>query len=208
MVGNGEKWLAWAREIQAIGQTGLHFNTNEFDQERYRRLIEISADIFQEYTGVARDDLVNLYLAQSGYATPKVDVRAAIFRDRKLLLVQERTDEGWSMPGGWADVNEAPSTAAVREVWEESGFRVRPVKLVGVFEANHDRPPIQVFHAFKIVFLCDLVGGEARVSSETTAVAFFPQDEIPVLSVERTPLRVIEEAYAHLYDPARPTAFE
>jgi ADP-ribose pyrophosphatase YjhB (NUDIX family) len=208
MVGSGEKWLAWAREIQAIGQTGLYFSANDFDRQRYQRLVELSAEVFGEYTGASRDELVPLFLDQTGYATPKVDVRAAVFRDGKLLLVREKADGGWSMPGGWADVNEPPSSVAAREVWEESGFQVKPVKLIGVFEANHDRPPIQVFHAYKVAFLCDLLGGEARTSIETTGVDFFAPDEMPVFSFERTPQRLVAEAFEHLKDPARPSAFD
>ena len=208
MVGNGKLWLAWAREIQAIAQTGLHFTTNEFDRQRYSRLAEISAEIFSEYTGAEKEDLVPIFLGQTGYATPKVDVRAAVIREGKVLMVRERIDGGWSLPGGWADVNEAPSLAAEREVWEESGYRVKARKLIGVYEANHDRAPVQVFHAFKLVFLCDLLGGEATASNETSEVGFFSPDELPTLSAQRTPTRVIERVFIHHLDPSLPADYD
>ena len=145
---------------------------------------------------------------QTGYATPKVDVRAAVFKEGQILLVQERSDGGWSLPGGWADVNERPSAMVEREVWEESGFQVRARKVVGVYESNHDRQPLTVYHAYKVVFLCDLLGGEARASNETLDVGFFGLDQLPPFSPNRTKLRFVQEAFAHLQDPRRPAAFD
>ena len=148
------------------------------------------------------------FLAQNGYATPKVDVRAAVFRDGKLLMVQESADNGWTMPGGWADVGNVPSEAAERETWEEAGFHVKARRLVGVYDANRSGP-LELFHAYKLVFLCDLVSGEAKTSIETSAVAFFGKDEIPErLSGERTRPRHIEDAFAALADSDRRAVFD
>jgi 8-oxo-dGTP pyrophosphatase MutT (NUDIX family) len=208
MVGSGEQWLTWAREIQAIAQTGLHFSTNEFDRQRYARLAEISAEIFANYTGAEKENLVEMFLAQTGYATPKVDVRSAVIREGQLLMVRERADGGWSMPGGWADVNEAPSTVAEREVWEESGYQVKARSLVGVYEANGGVAPIGVFHAYKLVFLCDLLGGTATTSNETSDVGFFDPEKLPTLSDRRTPPRVIARVFAHNADPSLPVDFD
>ena len=201
-------WLLWAREIQAIGQTGLHFSLNEFDRQRYQRLVDIASQVMARYTEVPEGDLQASFALQAGYATPKVDVRAAVFKDGQILLVQEASDGCWSLPGGWADVNERPSAMVEREVWEESGFRVRARKVVGVYESNHDRQPLTVYHAYKVVFLCDLVGGEARASNETLAVGFYSLENLPPFSPTRTRLRYVEEAFAHLQDPQRPAAFD
>ncbi len=202
------RWLAWAREIQAISQTGSHFCTNEFDRERWQRLTEIAAEIFAEQSNQAYEPLMLAYRAQLGYATPKVDVRAAVFQEGKLLLVRERSDGGWTMPGGWADVGDIPSQAAEREVWEEAGYRVRTLQLIGVYDANRVGP-VEIFHAFKLLFLCDLLGGEAQPSLETSEVAFFGLDEIPLpLSGERTKMRHIHAAFAALVDPLRPADFD
>jgi len=119
------RWLEWAREIQALSQTGYHYSENEYQRERYERLSAIAAEIIAEHTQLPQDELTTTFRAQTGYATPRVDVRGAVFRDGKLLLVRERMDGGWTMPGGWADVGDVPSEAAEREVREEAGFRVK-----------------------------------------------------------------------------------
>ena len=202
------RWLEWAREIQALSQTGTHFSENEYQRERYHRLTEIAAEIIGEYTGLDRQGLTDIFERQIGYATPRVDVRGAVFKDQSLLLVREVQDGGWTMPGGWADVGDVPSQAAEREVWEEAGFHVKARRIIGVYDANRTGP-VEIFHAYKIVFLCDLVDGAPRPSSETSEVAFFPRDEIPSsLSGERTRPRHIEDAFMALVNPERPTVFD
>jgi ADP-ribose pyrophosphatase YjhB (NUDIX family) len=130
-----------------------------------------------------------------------VDVRGAVFKDRKLLLVQERSDGGWTMPGGWADVGDLPSSAAEREVWEEAGFHVRAKGVIGVYDANRTGP-LELFHAYKIVFFCELIDGQPTPSLETSQVAFFDENEIPAqLSGERTKSRHIRDAFKALSDP-------
>ncbi|HEX9616644.1 MAG TPA: NUDIX hydrolase [Anaerolineales bacterium] len=205
---NLPRWLAWAREIQAISQTGYHYAENEYQRERYRRLVEIAAEIISEHLGLEYPALAQVFGEQIGYATPRVDVRGAVFREGKLLLVRERADGGWTLPGGWADVGDVPSEAAEREVWEEAGFRVKARKVVGVYDANRSGP-LEIFHAFKIVFLCDLIEGEARPSSETSEVGFFALDDIPApLSGERTKSHQIQDAFSALAAPDRPTMFD
>jgi ADP-ribose pyrophosphatase YjhB (NUDIX family) len=202
------RWLEWAREIQALSQTGLHYSETEYHTQRYRRLMEIAAEIVENHAGLPKQPVLEDFLIQPGYATPKVDVRGAIVRDGKILLVQERVDGCWTMPGGWADVGEYPAAMVAREVWEESGFEVEVRKVIGVYDANRGGRPLQFYHAYKIVFLCEIVGGEARTSDETMAVGFFPFDELPPLSVERTGERHLVEVLAHLNDVNRPAAFD
>lgn len=202
------RWLAWAREIQALSQTGLTYSLSEYEAHRYRRLSEIAAEIVREHTRLALQPVLDGFLSQLGYATPKVDVRGAVVRDGAILLVQERHDGRWAMPGGWAEVGERPSEMVVREVWEESGFHVVPRKVVGVFDANRDGRPLEFYHAYKVIFLCDITGGQARPSHETLAVEFFPFDDLPPLSSNRTHRRHLAEVLAHLRDPNRPTAFD
>lgn len=202
------RWLDWAREIQALSQTGLHFAENDYQRERYQRLIEIAAEIFSQYSDLEYQPLVDRFLKQTGYATPRVDVRGAVFRDERLLLVRERMDGGWTMPGGWADVGDLPSESVEREVWEEAGFRVKARKVIGVYDANRTGP-LEVFHAFKIVFLCDLISGEPRPSNETSEVVFFGLEDIPIkLSGERTRPRHIEDVFAAYADPDKETVFD
>ena len=202
------RWLQWAREIQAVSQTGLTYASSEYETQRYKRLTEIAAEIVQEHAGLPKERLLQDFAAQPGYATPKVDVRGAVVRDGQILLVQERVDGQWCMPGGWADVGDLPSEMVVREVWEESGFHVVPRKVVGVYDANRNGRPLELYHAYKLVFLCDLSGGEARPSDETLDVRFFPFDDLPPLSLGRTHPRHLDEVHAHLRDPDRPAAFD
>ncbi len=204
----GPRYLEWAREIQALAQTGYQYAHDDYQRARSRRLMEIAAEIIHEQTGTELEPIVRAFHSQVGYATPKVDVRAAVFKDGKLLMVRERMDGGWTMPGGWADVGDIPSQAAEREALEEAGFRVRARKVVGIYDANRIEPA-ELFHAFKIIFLCDLIDGEARPSNETSEVAFFARSEIPSpLSGERTRPRHIEDAFASIENPDCPTAFD
>lgn len=201
-------WLAWAREIQALSQTGLTFSLSDYDTQRYRRLLEIAADMVHRHTGLAANALVENFLAQPGYATPKVDVRGAVVQNSKILLVQERSDRRWCMPGGWADVGELPSAMVVREVWEESGFEVVPHKVIGIYDANQNGTPLAFYHAYKIVFLCEMTGGAARPSDETLAVDFFAFDDLPVLSSARTNPRHLADVVTHFQHQNIPTIFD
>lgn len=202
------RWLEWAREIQSLGQTGLTYSDNHFDTQRYGRLTGIAAEIVHSHTGLATESLLQDFRTQPGYATPKVDVRGAVLRGGKILLVQEQVDGRWCMPGGWADVGDSPSEMVVREVWEESGFKVMPAKVIGVYDANRSGCPLEFYHAYKIVFLCEITGGEPRPSEETLDVDFFSFDDLPPLSTSRTNERHLAEVLAHVQDPLRPAAFD
>jgi ADP-ribose pyrophosphatase YjhB (NUDIX family) len=202
------RFLEWAREIQALAQTEYHYAHDDYQQDRCRRLMEIAAEMISKRTGIESLPLMKAFSSQVGYATPKIDVRAAVFQGEKLLLVRERLDGGWTMPGGWADVGDTPSKAAEREVREEAGFNVKTRKIIGVYDANRVNP-LEVFHAFKIVFLCDILDGEARPSKETSEVAFFNETSIPAnFSGERTTRRHIRDVFANLRDPDCPTVFD
>ncbi len=203
------RWLDWAREIQALAQTGSHYADNHYQLERNQRLMEISAEIMAEHTGLEYERLTDIFGRQSGYATPRVDVRGAVFDPQgRLLLVRERMDNGWTMPGGWADVGNVPSEAAEREVWEEAGFKVKARKLIGVYDANRVGP-LELFHAYKLVFWCELIDGAPTPSNETSEVVFFAEDEIPVhLSLNRILPHQIHDAFATYRDPTCPTVFD
>ena len=207
MDANTPKWLAWAREIQAMAQIGLTYTQNEFDIKRYKRLTEMAAEMVANQTELSKESVLENFQVQPGYATPKVDVRSAVIRNGKILLVQERADSHWSMPGGWADVGELPSAVVRREVWEESGFTVEVDRLIGIYDANHI-DPLQFYHAYKLIFMCTITGGEPRPSDETLAVDFFGRDNLPPLSESRTNKSILDEVFAHFADPGRPTFFE
>ncbi len=205
---NLPRWLEWAREIQALSQTGLTYSDTEYHTQRYQRLMEIAAEIVESHTGLSKEPVLENFMVQPGYATPKVDVRGAALLNGKILLVQERADERWCLPGGWADVGDLPSQMVVREVWEESGFEVEARKVVGVYDANRSGVPLEFYHAYKIVFMCEILGGQARPSNETLAVDFFSFDDLPPLSLERTNERHLAEVLAHHQDRNRPAAFD
>jgi len=163
----------------------------------------------EHHTNLKSEEVVKVLMAQPGYATPKIDVRAAVINDEgKILLVKEVMDKKWAMPGGWADVGDIPSEVAIRESKEESGYDVKPVKVIGVYDANRSGRPLEFFHAFKIIFLCEFIGGKAATSDETEDVAFFNIDELPQLSQNRTNHKHIMEIIAHLENPQRQTFFD
>jgi ADP-ribose pyrophosphatase YjhB (NUDIX family) len=203
------QWIRWARELQAISQTGNHFATSDYDRERYQRISEIAAEIFAEQGDIEGAKIRTIFEAQSGYATPKVDVRAAVFRDGKILLVQERSDGLWTLPGGWADVNDSPSEAIQKEVLQESGFRARTERLLAVFDrAKHPHDPPFPFHIYKMFFLCKIEGGEATPSSETSSVDFFGVEALPPLSVSRITEDQIRFCFRAGLNATIPTAFD
>jgi len=201
------KWLAWAREIYSLSQVGLTYTKNEFDLERYKRLQEIVAEMIASQSELAKQTVLDSFSMQAGYVTPKIDVRGAVIRDGKILLIQERADGKWAMPGGWADLGNAPASVAEREIWEESGFRVKAEKVVAVIDANRIQP-MEFYHAYKIIFLCTFLGGEPRISHETLAVDFFDLNHLPPLSSYRTNENMLREVFAHIGNPDRPTLFD
>ena len=157
------KWIEWAREIFSLSQAGLAYSKNEFDIERYKRLQEITAEMIESQSDVSKATVLESFSMQTGYATPKIDVRGAVVHEGKILLIQERMDGRWAMPGGWADLGDAPASVAEREVWEESGYRVKAEKVIAVMDANLIEP-MEFYHSFKIIFLCKLVGFQPQFS--------------------------------------------
>ncbi|MDY7019917.1 MAG: NUDIX hydrolase [Cyanobacteriota bacterium] len=201
------QWIEWARALQAIAQTGLHFCEGEYDAERYRQIREIAADIFAYHTNIKKEEIVDLFAKEYGYATPKVDVRGVVFRDSKILMVREVLDNHrWTLPGGWADVNETPTEAVTREVFEESGFETKVIKLLAVYDRTKQghQPPMP-YHAYKLFFLCEIIGGEAKSSYETSEVGFFAEDNIPELSVSRVLPHQIKRFFEYDRNPSLPT---
>jgi len=204
-------WLVWAREIQAVAQTGLAFTRDPYDRERYVQLRRLAAHVMAEYAGIDAQRIEMLFAAESGYATPKLDVRGAVFRDNRLLLVREAVDGNrWTLPGGWADVNASPAESVVKEVREESGFDVRIVKLAAVWDrARHPHQPIYAYHIWKLFFICEIIGGEASAGLETNDATFFAEHELPAeLSISRVLLPQLQRMFEHVRRPELPTEFD
>lgn len=207
--GQEPAWLTWARELHSLSQAGLTYTKDQFDIERYRAVRRVAARMMASGSGMAFDSVLGLFEQDSGYATPKVDVRGAVIRGDNILLVREASDGRWCLPGGWADVNETPRQCVAREVKEESGFDVTVTKLAAVFDRSlQDGAPPAPHSIYKLFFLCDIVGGEATPSQETTEVAFFSARKLPELSRGRTVESQIARMFAHHRDPSLPTDFD
>lgn len=202
------QWLTWVKELQAIAQNGLTYGRDPYDLERYAALRQIAAEIAAHYAEVPLPTMQGLFDQEKGYATPKVDVRGAVFRDDTILLVRERSDGLWTLPGGWVDVNDPPSVAVEREIREESGYEARAVKLMAVYDRNRHPHPPNPFHIYKLFFLCALQGGAPSHSTETDGVDFFPIEQLPPLSTARVTVGQIERAFAHYQHPDWPTEFD
>lgn len=189
--------LDLARRLLALSQSGLHFTLQEYDRERYREIVQIATQLLAAESAHSPDALRRTWFVEDGYATPKMDVRGAMFRDGRVLLVRETTDGKWTLPGGWADVNDSPAYAVEKEIEQESGFTARAVKLAALYDRNkHEHPPY-LFHAWKAFFICDILGGEARTSHETDGVEFFELDALPELSTGRSTAAQIRRMYQH-----------
>jgi ADP-ribose pyrophosphatase YjhB (NUDIX family) len=209
MTPNEPQLWTTARKLQAIAQNGLTFSTNEYDRERYQAIREIAAQVMAQQSGTPMETFLQLFTQQDGYATPKVDVRAAVFREGKILLVQEASDGQWTLPGGWADVNDSAREAVEREVVEESGFTVQAKKLAAVYDrAKHPHAPPFPFHIYKLFFICEINGGEPKTSTETLTVDFFPSDALPPLSATRILTSQIQRMFGHFKHPDLPTDFD
>jgi ADP-ribose pyrophosphatase YjhB (NUDIX family) len=200
--------LEWARKVQAIAQNGLLFTQEPFERERYTQLKDLSDSILAAELDIPLGKARALWEKEDGYVTPKVDVRGGVFDGDKVLLVRERSDGRWTLPGGWVDVNDAPSEAVVREIYEESGYRAKATKLAMLVDKNRHPHPPSVHHIYKLFFLCDLTGGAPKTSNETDGVDFFPVHSLPDLSVGRALSSQIERLYAHHLNRALPTDFD
>jgi ADP-ribose pyrophosphatase YjhB (NUDIX family) len=210
MVSNREpQWLEWARRLQALAQNGLTFSRNPFEIERYEAVRQVAAEMMATGSGADLEMILDLFKDNVGYMTPKVDTRGVVFRDGAILLVNELLDHKWTLPGGWADVNEAPSVAVVREIREEAGFETHAVKLLAVRDrTKQGHLPPHPFSAYKLFFLCEITGGAPAESIETSGASFFRENEIPELSLARVTPSQITRMFEHFRHPEWPTDFD
>jgi ADP-ribose pyrophosphatase YjhB (NUDIX family) len=201
-------WLRWARRLQAIAQCGLAYAKDPYDRQRYEEVRSLASEMAGTCSAEQMPAVEALFAAECGYATPKVDVRAAVFSQRELLLVQEREDGGWTLPGGWADVGSSPRECVEREVREEAGLEVKAQRLVAVYDRNkYPHPPI-AFHVYRLFFMCEITGGKCQTGIETCGVGFFAEHEIPRLSATRTLPEHVARMFEFAKHPEWPTYFD
>ena len=187
-----EPWLKWAIEIQSIAQAGLAYVKDEYDKERYERLRDIAAEMLVLKSDLPLNKVKDLFCNETGYPTPKVDTRAAVFKDNQILLVQEKNGT-WSLPGGWCDVDQSIGQNVVKETNEEAGLQVKPVKLIAVQDRNLHNEPIYAYGIVKVFVLCELLGGEFKENSETIQSQYFSLDQLPSpLATEKVTRKQIE----------------
>jgi ADP-ribose pyrophosphatase YjhB (NUDIX family) len=200
-------WLEWIKQVYAIGQWGLTYSKDPFDLERYEVLRQLSVQMMADFTNLNQSKITDLFAHEVGYVTPKVDIRGVVFQDGKLLMVQEKWDSRWALPGGWADIGLSPSEVVVKEVEEEAGLLVKPAKLLAILDKKFFSHPVSAYHIYKMFIRCDIVGGTAHSGLESLNVGFFGLDELPELSPHRITHEQIALLFQHLEEPERPTDF-
>jgi ADP-ribose pyrophosphatase YjhB (NUDIX family) len=200
----------WARKIQAIAQAGLTYSTSPYERERCEELRALAAEMLAATTDISQAHWQTIFKNETGYATPKVDVRGAVFENGKILLSREQDDNCWSLPGGWADVNDAPSEAVLRELLEETGYTAQCKKLVAVLDRDlhYKGTSTHPFHIYKLLFLCEHTGKTDVLCHDITDAAFFELNDLPPLSLHRTLPAHIELLHRHHLNPDLPTAFD
>ena len=203
-----EQWLKWAMEIQSLAQAGLTYTDNNYDRERYERLREISAEMIKEKTEISLEKVKDLFCNEEGYQTPKIDTRAAIFKNNKILLVCENNGT-WSLPGGWCDVLESVKSNTIKEVKEETGLDVEVEKIIAIQDRNKHNKPIYAYGVCKIFSQCKILGGEFIENIETTETRFFGKDELPKnLAKEKVNKEQIEMCFDAFIDENWKTKFD
>lgn len=202
-------WIDWVEQIRAIAQNGITYAQDGFDLERYHQLKTIAHEMTARLTGAPVDQVDDYFLPEKGYTTPKIDLRGGVFKEGKILLVRERSDNCWALPGGWGDIGESPSKGVVREIFEESGFTANAIKLAAIRDAHqHPYHPRCPHHVYKLLFLCELTGGQATANLEISDIGFFDIQQLPELSRERTIKEDIHLLMNHAQNNHLPTEFD
>ncbi len=202
------QWLEWAKRIQALSQSGLTFSKDIYDIERYEELRKISVEIMSEYTELEMNKIMDLFTNETGYQTPKVDVRGVVFRNQQILMVKENIDDKWALPGGFCDIGLSPSENVVKEIKEESGYDVLPIRLLALLDKNKHPHPPEPYHYYKIFILCEIIGGEATVGIETNNIQFFSEHNLPQLSTNRNTESQIKTLFEFLRTPEKETLLD
>lgn len=202
------KWLEWAKRLQALSQSGLAFSKDIYDIERYEELRTISAEIMEEHTGVEMQQINDLFTNETGYQTPKVDVRGVVFKDDQVLMVRETIDDRWALPGGFCDIGLSPAENIVKEIQEESGYDVVPIKLLALLDKDKHPHPPEAYHYYKVFIQCEIIGGNPITGIETSGIQFFSKNNLPLLSTNRNTESQIITLFEFLENPKKETIFD
>jgi ADP-ribose pyrophosphatase YjhB (NUDIX family) len=201
------EWIAILNKITGLAQSGLYYSKDVYDKERYEQLIDYVQRLMQ-LKEIDTQDFIPNVLQDVGYATPKMDVRAVVFKDQKLLLAKETQDGLWSIPGGWADVGFSAAENAEKEVLEETGIKVKATKLLAMTDRRKHTHPPMFLHVYKAFFWCEILGGELTPSIETPEVGFFGRNELPPISTARVTDDQIQQFFDYLEAIPEKTAFD
>ncbi|OJU41151.1 MAG: ADP-ribose pyrophosphatase [Bacteroidales bacterium 45-6] len=191
---HNERWLEWAKELQFLAQVGLTYSKDAFDIERFERIREISAEMISYQIEIPLKKAKDLFCNETGFQTPKLDTRAAIFDNRKILLVKESNGK-WSLPGGWVDVNQSIKSNIIKEVKEEAGLDVKAVRLIALQDRNKHNKPVYAYGICKAFVFCEIIGGCFSPNIETVESKFWGLDEIPSLAEEKNNMEQIEMCF-------------
>lgn len=202
------KWLTWAKQLQSLAQEGLTYSKDKFDIVRFQQIRDLSVEILNEYTGISNEKIKDLFCNETGYQTPKIDIRGAVFKENKILLVKESFDGRWSMPGGWAEFNLSIKENIIKEVKEEAGLNVIPMRLIAVLDRNKHNEPATAYGIYKIFVLCELIDGTFEKNLETEESEFFPLTDLPPLSEQRNTKKQIEMCFDSKLDENFFTIFD
>lgn len=188
------QWIKLAMELQFLSQGGITYSKDSFDIERFERIREISAEMMSLGSGYSTDYVKDIFCNETGFQTPKIDTRAAIFKEDEILLVKERNGT-WSLPGGWVDVNESIKSNTIKEVKEEAGLNVIPIKLIAVQDRNLHNTPLYAYGVIKAFVLCEIVSGEFATNLETSESKYFGLNELPSLAQEKNNVQQIKMCF-------------
>lgn len=193
-------WLNWAAELQSIAQAGLYYGKDVFDHERYERVREIASLMMSEMTKQPVEQIWQLFCQEEGYQTPKLDTRAAIFQDNKILLVQEK-DGTWALPGGWVEYHLSVKENVIKEVKEEAGLNVNATRIIAIQDRDKHNLPHYIYGVCKVFVLCELIDGHFEKNSETIDSAYFSMDELPPLATQKVTKEQIMMCFEAYHSP-------
>jgi len=202
------KYLEYLKRVQALAKTGIIYAESPYDKDRYQEINKMTIQVLAEIGNTKVEKIENLFMDDMTYPTPKVDIRSVVFKDEKILMVQEETDSKWTIPGGWAEVGYTPAETAEKEAYEESGLLVKAKKILAVLDKqNHSHPPSK-YYIYKIFILCEKIGGDLKSGYETKDARFFGCNELPEPSLPRITLDQINMLFDFQKEPDRPVVFD